>query len=161
MAKRIALYAISNSAAKYKKAIVPLFSFNAEFYIRLLFLVKDSPELCQENIYQHGQVLQCRACQFRRIIKFGNYDTKSEKKLKYRLGNFEGLPNKCPVCDSYLVLSGPYWLGNLHKEEYIKSMLNKLHSEEFQYLKYNKRITAILTGVLEVKKYFFILNILF
>lgn len=151
MAKRIALYAISTQAAKYKKAIIPLFSFNAEFYIRLLFIVKDSPEQCQTNIDKHGQILQCRSCQYRRTIKFGSYEDKSQKKAKFRLGNYEELPSKCPVCASSLVLCGPYWISDLHDKDFLIRVLKNLQSEEFKYLKYNARIQAIINGMLDVR----------
>lgn len=147
---RMALYSISSAAAKYKRTIIPLFSFNAEFYIRMLFIVKDSAEACQELISKHGQVLQCKSCQYRKTVSFGQYDKNSKKKLKFRLDNFEGLPGKCPVCDGFLALTGPYWIGDLHDEEFLKSTLDNLHSDEFQYLKYNKRIVAIINGMLEV-----------
>ena len=149
MAKRIALYTISSSAARYKKAIIPLLSFNAEFYIRLLFIVKDSPELCQENLVKHGQVIQCRSCQYRKLITYGIFESKGEKKNKYRINNLSSHPEKCPVCDGFLILIGPYWIGDLHDENYLKLTLNKLQKDEFSYLKYNKRIQAILSGMLD------------
>lgn len=159
MAKRIAMYTISTSAAKYKKTIIPLFSFNAEFYIRLIFMVKESPEMCQENVVKHGHVLQCRTCQYRRIIKNGIFEFINSKKKKsngemkqgktrFRFSNFEETPDKCPVCDGHLIMIGPFYLGSLQNNEFIHGILNNLKSD-YQYLKYNTRITGILNGALE------------
>lgn len=151
MAKRIALYSISASAAKYKKAIKPLISFNAEFYIRLLFQVVDSAEDCKENISNHSQVLQCRSCQYRKEIKHGEFETKNEKKIRYKLGSFTGMPDRCPVCNGFLILAGPFWSGNLHNMDFLKRVQFNVNSETYQYLKYHKRIDAIVSGMIEVR----------
>ena len=58
MAKRIALYTISTAASKYKKAIRPLLSINANFYIRLFIIVYDSAEDCKSNCLKHGYVIK-------------------------------------------------------------------------------------------------------
>jgi tRNA G26 N,N-dimethylase Trm1 len=56
MAKRIALYTISNMASKYKRVIKPLLSINADFYIRLFLVVVDSAEESKHNCLKHGYV---------------------------------------------------------------------------------------------------------
>ena len=149
MAKRIALYSISCSAAKYKKTIIPLLSFNAEFYIRLIFIVKDSAEECKDNIDKHSQLLQCRSCQYRKVITKGNFEYKNDKKTRYKLSNYESKSDKCPVCEGNLVLIGPFWSEELYSIDYLNLLLNNLQSDKLQYLKYNKRIQAIVKGMKE------------
>jgi tRNA (guanine26-N2/guanine27-N2)-dimethyltransferase len=56
MAKRIALYSISQIASKYKKSIIPILSVNANFYIRLFIIIYDSAEDCKNNCLKHGYV---------------------------------------------------------------------------------------------------------
>lgn len=56
MAKRIALFTISNTASKYKKVIKPILSINADFYIRLFLIVVDSAEESKQNCLKHGYV---------------------------------------------------------------------------------------------------------
>ena len=57
MAIRIALYSISSAASKYQKVIYPLFSYNAEFYIRLFIIIKNSPEECKMNPFKYGYMI--------------------------------------------------------------------------------------------------------
>lgn len=151
MAKRIAMHSIVSSASKYKKHIIPLISFNAEFYIRLIFIVKDSPELCKDNIINHSSIIQCRLCQYRYEIKYGSFDVKGDMKLKFRLNNYdENTPNKCPVCNSPLVLAGPIYNKTLHNYNFLLKMRKNLNNEMFKYLKYNTRLSAIIDGMIEV-----------
>ena len=56
MAKRIALFTISNVASKYKRVIKPILSINAEFYIRLFLIVIDSAVDAKHNCLKHGFV---------------------------------------------------------------------------------------------------------
>ena len=71
MAIRISLFSISSAASKYKKIIKQLFSFNAEFYIRLFFIIKDSPEECKMNPFKYGYMFHCRDCQNKKYLSNG------------------------------------------------------------------------------------------
>lgn len=150
MAKRIALHSISISAAKYKKTIVPLLSFNAEFYIRLFILIKDSPEDCKDNIDKHSEFYQCRNCQYRKRIVKGLFEYKNNKKTRYKLSSTDSYHmNKCPVCDGHLVLIGPFYSGELFCQEYLNDVLLTLQSEEYLYLKYNTRLQSTIHGMID------------
>lgn len=153
MAKRIALFAISSAAGKYKKVIKPLLSFNAEFYIRLFLIVKDSPEDCKNNGLKYGYVHHCRNCQNRLITPLAHMEeTKHSKKEKtvsrFKFNNLTGNVN-CEICDSYMCLSGPFWIDNIHDEDFIDQIQSELDTERFKYLKYNKRIKTFLSGIKE------------
>ncbi len=153
MAKRIALYSISSAASKYKKIVKPLISFNAEFYIRLFMIVKDSPEDCKSNAMKYGYLYHCRNCQNRVISPLAAIaSTKNAKTQKVsqniKFNNLIG-SSICEVCDSNMCMSGPYWIDNLHDEDFINSVLDELNSEKFAYLKYNKRIKTFLTSIKE------------
>jgi tRNA (guanine26-N2/guanine27-N2)-dimethyltransferase len=148
MAKRTALYSISSSASKYKKVIKPLLSFNAQFYIRLFLIVKDSPEDCKNNATKYGNTFHCRNCQNRIIVPLAQiHDSKSNKSDKslsrIRFNNLTG-NIKCEVCDSNMCMSGPFWIDNLHDEEFIDRISFELNSDKFSYLKYNKRIKTFI-----------------
>jgi tRNA (guanine26-N2/guanine27-N2)-dimethyltransferase len=153
MAKRIALYSISSSASKYKKVIKPLISFNAEFYIRLFLIVKDSPEDCKSNCMKYGYLHHCRNCQNRYVTPLATVNsTKNSKTQKVSTSiKFNNLTGNtlCDVCDSNMCMSGPYWIDNLHDEDFINSVLTQLDEEKFSYLKYKKRITTFLNGIKE------------
>jgi tRNA (guanine26-N2/guanine27-N2)-dimethyltransferase len=143
MAKRIALFAISSSASKYKKSIIPLFSFNADFYIRLFLIVKDSPEECKLNALKYGYVFHCRNCQNRTISPLAE---KEKNKIKFKNNTSDKL---CKICDSNMTLSGPFWIDDLHDYDFLDNLITNLQKEEFKYLKYNSRILNFLNLIKE------------
>ena len=152
MAKRIALYSISNNASKYKKVIKPLFSYNAEFYIRLFLIVKESPEDCKMNCFKYGYMFHCRDCQNRVIYPMARLqDNKFKNGKPNSFVKFNNLiyPNeKCDICGSNMCMSGPFWIDNLFDEDWVNALLNTLQKSEYGYLKYNSRIQNICKGVL-------------
>src|SRR5690606_27706868 len=128
MAKRIALFAISSAAGKYKKVVKPLLSFNAEFYIRLFLVVKDSPEDCKTNGLKYGYVHHCRNCQNSVVTPLAHMEeTKHAKKDKtvsrFKFNKLTGNAI-CEICDSYMCLSGPFWIDNMHDEDFIDKILS-------------------------------------
>lgn len=151
MAKRIALFSIASAASKYKKAIKPLFCFNAEFYIRLFLVVVDSADECKNNALKYSYVYHCRNCQFRdkrtlaHLIE--NKNGSSAKKFK-----FDNLTYKeqCPVCDSATLMMGPLYSDSMQDEDFMEKLIENLRSEKFKYLKYNTRIDKFLGGIKEV-----------
>lgn len=152
MAKRIALYSISISAGKYKKVIKPLISFNADFYIRLFLIVKDSPEECKLNAFKYGHLYHCRSCQNRYITPLAHTEEKKKKDKtinKFKFSNNVPKDSTCEVCDGNMCFSGPYWIGDLHDEEFLDNVIANIDSEKFQYLKYNKRIKMFLGAIKE------------
>lgn len=151
MAKRIALFAISSAASKYKKVIKPLLSYNAEFYIRLFIIIKDSPEDCKTNPFKYGYMYHCKNCQNRTIVPFANYQENKIKNGKVnsfvKFNNLIHDSTKCEICDSFMCMTGPYWIDDLHDEDFINSLISNLDKEDFKYLKYNSRIKLILKGI--------------
>ena len=152
MAIRIALYSISSAASKYKKVIKPLFSYNAEFYIRLFLIIKDSPEDCKMNPFKYGYMYHCRDCQNRAIYPMAR---RQENKFKNGKPNsfvkFNNLiyPSElCECCGSHMCMSGPFWIDNIFDEDWIKELQKNLESKNYEYLKFNSRIQNICKGIL-------------
>ncbi len=153
MAKRIAMYSISTAASKYKKIVKPILSFNAEFYIRLFIIVKDSPEDCKNNALKYGYLFHCRNCQNRKVISLAvNSETNNKKtnKISHRpkFNNLTG-DSQCEICSSAMCMSGPFWIDQLHDEDFLDQVLLTLQSEKFGYLKYGKRLVSFLNGMKE------------
>jgi tRNA G26 N,N-dimethylase Trm1 len=46
-----------------------------------------------------------------------------------------------------MFMSGPYWIDDLHDEDFINNLLENLNKESFQYLKYNNKIKAFLENI--------------
>ena len=151
MAIRIALFSISSAASKYKKVIYPLFSYNAEFYIRLFLIIKESPEECKMNPFKYGYMYHCRDCQNRSIYPMAR---KQENKFKngkpnsfVKFNNLIYPSQKCECCESNMCMSGPFWIDNIFDEDWIKELQNNL-IKNFSYLKFNSRIQNICKGIL-------------
>jgi tRNA (guanine26-N2/guanine27-N2)-dimethyltransferase len=151
MAKRMALHAISSSAGKYKKVIIPLLSFNADFYIRLFFIVKESAEECKNNALKHGYMHHCRNCQNRHITPLAHIENKKKKDRtisKFKFNNLSG-NEKCEVCDGSMCLTGPFWIDDIHNKYFLEKLMTELNGPNFQYLKYNSRIKHFITNILQ------------
>ena len=152
MAIRIALYSISNSASKYKKVIKPIFSFNAEFYIRLFLIIKDSPEECKMNPFKYGYMFHCRDCQNRSIYpmarKQENNFMNGKPNSYIKFNNLIYPSEKCDICCSNMCMSGPFWIDNIFDEDWIKELQKNLQNINFSYLKFNSRIQNICKGIL-------------
>ena len=152
MAIRIALFSISSSASKYKKVIKPLFSFNAEFYIRLFLIIIDSPEECKMNPFKYGYMFHCRTCQNRSISPMAK---KQENKFKngkpnsyVKFNNLIYHSEKCDCCGSNMRMSGPFWIDEIFDEDWIKELIKNLEKKDFEYLKFNDRIKNLCNGIL-------------
>jgi tRNA (guanine26-N2/guanine27-N2)-dimethyltransferase len=154
MAKRIALYSISTCASRYQKIIIPLLSFNANFYIRMFLIVKDSAEGCKNNSTKYGYMFHCRNCQNRSIISMAQkIETQTSgqqnSRTDYKFNNLTG-NEKCSVCDSFMCMSGPYWISDLHDEDFVDKLKFELNNgDRFTYLKYNNRINIMLNSIKE------------
>ena len=148
MAKRIALYSISNNASKYKKVIKPVLSYNAEFYIRLFFIIKESPEDCKKNAFKYGYMWHCKQCQNRIIKPLADFKENKKANSIVKFNNLTIENQKCECCDNNMCMCGPFWISDLHDEDWINSLLENLNKSEWGYLKYNSRIQNILKGIL-------------
>ena len=152
MAIRIALYSISSAASKYKKVIKPLFSYNAEFYIRLFLIIKDSPEDCKMNPFKYGYMFHCRDCQNRTIYPMARKQDNKFKNGKpnsfVKFNNLIYPSEKCQCCGSNMCMSGPFWIDEIFDEDWIKELQKNLEDKKFEYLKFNSRIQNICKGIL-------------
>ena len=54
---------------------------------------------------------------------------------------------KCDCCGSNMCMSGPFWIGNIFDEDWIKELQNNL-TKNFSYLKFNSKIQNICKGIL-------------
>ena len=152
MAIRIALFSISSAASKYKKVIKPLFSYNAEFYIRLFLIIKDSPEDCKMNPFKYGYMFHCRDCQNRSIYPMARRQDNKFKNGKpnsfVKFNNLVYPSEKCECCGSNMCMSGPFWIDEIFDEDWIKELQKNLQDKKFEYLKFNSRIQNICQGII-------------
>ncbi len=132
-ALRIVLYKMNQIANQYQKLIEPILSLTADFYIRLFFKVRKSPQGCASSSKKISHILQCKNCQ--------NYSFYSIGEKKARIDN-----HKCDICDGPIGLFGPIWTFPIHDIEFAQTMLDNLPKYA---LGTAKRITGILTGIIK------------
>ncbi len=153
MAKRIALYSISNIASRYKKVINPLISFNANFYIRLFLIVQDSADGCKKNGLKYGYLHHCKQCQNRRITPIMYVENKGKTAGNYKFNNLNG-ETTCNICEGNMFLAGPFWISDLHDQDFVDIVIKELESDKFNYLKYGSRVLGFVKGMKEVNLIF-------
>lgn len=116
---RLLLSAISNSAGKYKRVIIPLLSLSIDFYVRVFVRVFSSPELVKEISTKHGLVYHCGACFF---FSFHPLCVKEENVFRNKINT---IPKECPICNSSIRIFGPMWIGNTNDSCFIRKLLEK------------------------------------
>ncbi|XP_076546981.1 tRNA (guanine(26)-N(2))-dimethyltransferase [Osmia lignaria lignaria] len=142
MALRILLQNIATHAGRYGRYIIPLLSISADFYIRVFVKIFSSQIKCKENATKIGRVYQCTGCE--------SITTQPlcYKQLTggYKLLQSPGTDKFCLVCHRKQQEGGPMWLGPLHDQQFVSTLLCNLDDVE---LKTSKRIHGILNVVRE------------
>jgi len=92
---RILIFKIQTISAQHDKALMPIFSYSREHYFRAFFECIKGKKKVDEIMKNHGYILYCKKCLFRK-----NADS---------IFNDE----KCPLCKSKLDYAGKLWLGQL------------------------------------------------
>jgi tRNA (guanine26-N2/guanine27-N2)-dimethyltransferase len=114
---RILIKALQTIGAKYEKALVPLFSFSKEHYMRVFLQCEKSKKSADDVLKNHGYFLYCKECLFRAVTKdiFNS--------------------NICPNCKKELDYAGSLWLGQLWDNDFLKKInLNKAPFEAYKLL---------------------------
>jgi len=103
---RILIAAAQRQGAPYEKALVPIFSYNEKYYMRVFFLCKRGRSPTEDILQNQGYVLYCPSCLYRATTT----NIFNER--------------KCPICQESLLASGPLWLGNLWDPKIVMKMLS-------------------------------------
>ncbi|MBU0756465.1 MAG: tRNA (guanine(10)-N(2))-dimethyltransferase [Nanoarchaeota archaeon] len=109
---RILIRKVQLHGADHGKALTPIFSYSKEHYMRVFFRCEKGKQKVDELMNQHGYVLYCSKCLFRKTVN----DIFNKR--------------KCPSCGSDLVYAGQLWLGRLWDTELVKKMYSKIKTEE-------------------------------
>ena len=104
---RILIFKIQTISAQHDKALMPIFSYSREHYFRAFFECIKGKKKVDEIMKNHGYILYCKKCLFRK-----NADS---------IFNDE----KCPLCKSKLDYAGKLWLGQL----WDKKLATKMNQE--------------------------------
>ena len=101
---RILISKVQSAGAQYDKALIPIFSYSKEHYFRVFFECIKGKKKVDETMKNHGYILHCKQCLFRK-----NADS---------IFNDE----KCPLCKSKLDYAGKIWLGQLWNKKLVTKM---------------------------------------
>jgi len=101
---RILIKKVQYVASQHDKALIPIFSYSREHYFRIFFNCEKGKKKADEIIKNHGYVLHCKNCLFRKTAT----DIFNSK--------------ECPFCNSKLDYAGKLWLGQLYDKKIVTKM---------------------------------------
>jgi tRNA (guanine26-N2/guanine27-N2)-dimethyltransferase len=127
---RILIGYVARRAAVYDKGVSPILSHSTRHYFRFYLRLKNGVKAARKSLKEMGFLYHCDRCD----------------ELTYERGF---LPSKRTCkCGERPNISGPLWLGALHKKTFIKKMLSKADTEEV------KRILSTIAGEVETPFYY-------
>jgi tRNA (guanine26-N2/guanine27-N2)-dimethyltransferase len=97
---RILIRKIQLVGMNYEKALIPIFSYSKDHYMRIFFRCKKSKEECNKVSEQHRFFLYCKKC-MNMIVSEHNSEI---------------------CCDKRMEHSGPIWTGNLHDNNIVANI---------------------------------------
>lgn len=122
MALRIVLHSIAQSAARYKRYIIPLVSLSIDFYARVFVRVFTSPAEVKRLASQTGTVYHCGGCESFHLQPLC-IEQKRDKGNHFKPATGPPIGSKCDQCDHVFHVGGPIWLGSLHNHGFIDELL--------------------------------------
>lgn len=136
-AVRTVLSAVSATANRYQKIMIPVLSLSVDFYIRVFVKIVSSAAQAKNSILNSSLVYQCTECPTYAIHTLGKHG-----KSKNTVNQYSG-SDKCDNCGGSYSIHGPVYTGPLHDRVFIQQMLDTLPSFEF---KMKDRIIGFLTA---------------
>jgi tRNA (guanine26-N2/guanine27-N2)-dimethyltransferase len=120
-----------------------------DFYFRCFVLVFDSQLKAKESVANIGNAYFCLDCHSFYQQNFGtSVATKGNSKfVPTNTHNFN--INKCSNCEGCLKFAGPLWLGKLHDNEFVKSVINHVEKDTKNTYGTKKRMIGMLNLIAE------------
>ncbi|KAK9924856.1 hypothetical protein M0R45_033203 [Rubus argutus] len=147
MALRILLACIESHANRYKRYIVPVLSFQMDFYVRVFVRVYSSASAMKNTPLKLSYVYQCIGCDSFHLQPIGRTVTKNTS-VRYLPGFGPVVPQDCSDCGKKFNMGGPIWSAPIHDQEWVTSILSDVKSMKDRYPAYD-RISAVLTTISE------------
>uniref|UniRef100_A0A1B6IPS7 tRNA (guanine(26)-N(2))-dimethyltransferase n=1 Tax=Homalodisca liturata TaxID=320908 RepID=A0A1B6IPS7_9HEMI len=147
MALRIALQCIESHANRYGRYIVPLVSFSADFYIRLIVQVYTSPVTCKRTTSKLSMVYQCAGCHTHTLQPLGlASQSGTSTQPKFHLGHGPPVNTNCFHCNYKHHMGGPIWSAPMYNAKFLESMLKVVENGRFTT---SKRMQGMLEVIRE------------
>ena len=147
-ALRIVLSCMESHANRHKRYIVPLLSVHINFYVRLFVRVYTSPAEVKKSATKLSQVYQCSGCDtyslqpLARIVERNGHE-------KIVPGQGPPVSRECEHCGRVHHVGGPIWSAPMHDQKFIAELLGELSTGRGAELASAKRLTGMLTSLLE------------
>lgn len=100
---RILVRLVQLVGAMHEKALLPVFSYYKEHYIRAFFIRRTGAHRVDEILRQHKEILYCGSCCAKRIKQQNDEE-------------------KCSRCRKRMAKAGPLWAGNLFDRGLVSKM---------------------------------------
>ncbi|WJX70697.1 methylamine--glutamate N-methyltransferase [Trifolium repens] len=147
MALRIVLASIESHANRYKRYIVPVLSFQKDFYLRVFVRVYTSASAMKETPLKLSYVYQCTGCDSFHLQPLGRSITKNTS-VRHLPGFGPVVPQECTDCGKRFVMGGPIWSAPIHDQEWVASIIEDVNRMKSSYPAY-EHISAILNTISE------------
>jgi len=144
-ALRLLLSCVDTHANRHGRYIKPLFSYKADFYIRVFVQVFQSQKEVQRTSLRRSMVYDCVGCHSYHLQPVGRA---IEGTNKITPGRGPPVGQQCEECGKEFYIGGPIWSDPIHDLTFVQSMLERVQSEDC-YLGTVKRIKGTLSVVLE------------
>ena len=147
-ALRIVLACMESHANRHRRYIVPLLSIHINFYVRLFVRVYTSPSEVKKSPTKLSQVYQCSACDTFSLMPLARSVVRNGHE-KIVPGQGPPVPRECEHCGRVHHVGGPLWTAPMHDQSFIAELLQSLQSGAGAELASAKRLTGMLTSLLE------------
>ncbi|WUR04111.1 tRNA (guanine(26)-N(2))-dimethyltransferase [Vairimorpha necatrix] len=142
MALRGLLSCVSRHAAKFGISIEPLISLSLDFYLRVFVRIRKRSE--KRVVCDNGLFYLC-PCGNSKSVDRKQHKNIFNLNFKFFNDNNSGLitdlkdlmtniivsdDNNCDVCCKKMKICGPFWNKQLHSEDFVKNLLNKINMDD-------------------------------
>lgn len=111
---RVLIGAIVRCLAKYDRAATPLLSYAHRHYARVYACIKSGVRAADDAMRQVGYMAHCNNCNNR-----------------FSIPSLAPAIEHCNNCGEQVTLSGPLWLGALHRQDFVKEVAIEAENRGF------------------------------
>ncbi|XP_063674061.1 tRNA (guanine(26)-N(2))-dimethyltransferase-like isoform X2 [Bolinopsis microptera] len=140
-ALRLLLSCVDSHANRHGRYIKPLFSYKADFYVRVFVQVFQSLGEVQKTSSRRSYVYDCVGCHAFHLQKVGVHTPGTQQVAP---GRGPPVSPNCEECGRNFYIGGPIWSDPIHDTEFLGQMKEHLAGEG-KYLGTIKRMTGMLT----------------
>lgn len=126
---RAVLASIESAANRYKRHIVPVISFQADFYCRVFVRVHTSAAQVKKSPSKLAYVWQCHGCESFSLQRVGKVYTKGTS-TKYSPGTGPVVPQACEHCGRNHNMGGPIWAEPTFDPDWVTATQQKMKQRQ-------------------------------